>query len=382
MPFVDLKRQSRDFHDEYLRVIGSIIDRAAYTMGPELAAFEEAFARACGCDFAVGVSSGTDAVMLALLAAGVEAGDEVIVPANTFIATAEAVSHIGATPVFVDCQPETANIDPAKVEPALTERTSAIVPVHLYGQPADMDAILEIAARRGLIVVEDACQAHGALYRGRPVGSFGMAAAFSFYPGKNLGALGDGGAVTTSDPEIADALRLLRNHGQEDKYTHRVAGYCDRLHNLQAAVLLFKLERLSKWNAARRAAAATYDGLLAGIAGIDALSCRGDVEPVYHLYVVTVDDRDGVRERLASVGVETGIHYPIPLHLQPAYAHLGYVKGDCPVAERLAGRILSLPMFPEITREQIDYVVSSLEAVRSAVLDDELLREDRWQLRQ
>ena len=284
------------------------------------------------------------------------------VPVNTFIATAEAVSHIGATPVFVDCLADTANIDPSAVESAVTDKTTAILPVHLYGQPADMDAILAIASRRGLVVVEDACQAHGALYKGRPVGSFGAAAAFSFYPGKNLGALGDGGAVTTSAADIAAKLRLLRNHGQEDKYTHRLVGYCDRLHNLQAAFLLVKLRRLPGWNRARRAAAAMYDQQDAGLDAVDGIACRNDVEPVYHLYVVTVDGRDGVREELGSAGVESGIHYPIPLHLQPAYAHLGYEKGDFPAAEALADRILSLPMFPEITSEQIEYVTANLAA--------------------
>ncbi len=289
-------------------------------------------------------------------------GDEVIVPVNTFIATAEAVSHLGATPVFVDCQADTALIDPERIEPAITDKTRAILPVHLYGQPADMDAIMEIAARRGLVVVEDACQAHGARYKGRTVGSFGIAAAFSFYPGKNLGALGDGGAVTTSDPEVAKTVRLYRNHGQADKFTHQVIGYCDRLHNLQAALLDVKLRHLPAWNSARRAAAGMYDELLSDI-GVETLRCAPDVEAVYHLYVIKVDDRDDVRARLGEVGVDTGIHYPIPLHLQPAYAHLGNVAGDFPAAEDLTSRIISLPMFPELTRDQIEYVVESLGEV-------------------
>jgi len=362
VPFVDLKRQSAQLRDEYEPVLWSVIDRAAYSLGPELDQFEHEFAGFCDCDQAIGVSSGTDAVKLALLGAGVRPGDEVIVPVNTFIATAEAVSHLGATPVFVDCLADTALIDPERIEPAITGKTTAIVPVHLYGQPADMDAILEVAARRGLAVVEDACQAHGARYKGRVVGSLGVAAAFSFYPGKNLGALGDGGAVTTSDPEVAQTVRLYRNHGQEDKYTHRVIGYCDRLHNLQAALLGVKLRHLPAWNSARRAAARTYDELLR-TPDVQALRRDPDVEAVYHLYVVKVADRDDVRAKLGAVGVDTGIHYPIPLHLQPAYAHLGHAAGDFPAAEDLADHILSLPMFPEITRAQIEYVAENLQEV-------------------
>ena len=363
VPFVDLKRQAADLHDEFAQALWSVIDRAAYTLGPELEQFEREFAELCGTEHCVGVSSGTDAVKLALLGAGVGPGDEVIVPVNTFIATAEAVSHVGAKPVFVDCRPDTALIDPELIEPAVTDKTKAVLPVHLYGQPAEMDAILAIARRHGLAVVEDACQAHGATYKGRPVGSLGDAAAFSFYPGKNLGALGDGGAVTTSDAEIAERVRLYRNHGQEDKYTHRVIGYCDRLHNLQAALLTVKLRHLQEWNAQRRAAAARYRALLnGGSPGIRVVACRGDVEAVYHLFVVEVERRDQVRAKLGEAGVETGIHYPVPLHRQPAYAHLGYQAGDFPVAERLADRILSLPMFPEVSEEQIAYVVRSLEA--------------------
>jgi dTDP-4-amino-4,6-dideoxygalactose transaminase len=361
IPFVDLKRQAIDLRDDFAAVIWSVIDRAAYTMGPELKQFEQDFAALCDTAECVGVSSGTDAVKLALLGAGVQPGDEVIVPVNTFIATAEAVSHIGAVPVFVDCLADTALIDPDLVESAITPRTTAILPVHLYGQPADMEAILDIAARHCLAVVEDACQAHGATYRGRAVGSFGITAAFSFYPGKNLGALGDGGAVTTSDPEIAARLRLLRNHGQEDKYTHRVVGYCDRLHNLQAGLLSVKLKHLAEWNAQRREAARLYNACLAEeLPDVTTVTCRSDVEPVYHLFVVELDDRDDVRTRLGDLGVESGIHYPIPLHLQPAYGDLGYKAGQFPVAERLAGRILSLPMFPQLTREQVEYVVDAL----------------------
>jgi dTDP-4-amino-4,6-dideoxygalactose transaminase len=364
IPFVDLKAQGTELLEEFDAAFHSVVGRAAYTLGPEVAGFESAFAALCGCTRAVGVSSGTDALKLAYLAAGVCPGDEVVLPVNTFIATAEAVSHIGATPVFVDCLPETANIDPAKIEAACTERTRAIVPVHLYGQPADMDPILSLAAGRGIVVIEDACQAHGATYRDRPTGSMGAAAAFSFYPGKNLGALGDGGAVVTNDPRVADEVVLLRNHGQSDKYTHAVVGYCDRLHNLQAAFLSVKLPHLAAANEARREAAEHYDRLFASVPGVRPIGSRDDVEHVHHLYVVEVDDRDAARAALDAAEIESGIHYPVPLHLTPAYRGLGYSAGDFPVAERMAGRILSLPMHPYLTSEQIEYVA---EVLASAV---------------
>ena len=366
VPFVDLRAQARELHDEFFEVFESVTSRAAYTMGPELKEFEAEFAAFCEATHCVGVGSGTDAVRMALQVAGVGPGDEVVVPANTFIATAEAVSHLGATPVFVDCVEDTALMDVTQIEAAVTERTKAIVPVHLYGQPCDMDAIAAVAGRRGLAVVEDACQAHGARFKGRRVGSFGVAAAFSFYPGKNLGALGDGGAVTTQSDELREQLLLLRNHGQADKYTHSVVGWCSRLHNLQAGILGVKLAHLDAWNAARRRAAARYDELFASVDGVEPMRCGNDVEPVYHLYVVRVGERDAVRDKLGADGVESGIHYPLPLHLQPSYAGLGYGRGDFPVAERLAERILSLPMFPEITDEQIAYVVERLAAAVEA----------------
>ncbi len=366
VPFVDLRAQAQELREEYNTALWSVIDRAAYTMGPELKEFETAFAAYCEAAHCSGVSSGTDAVKLALRGAGVGHRDEVIVPVNTFIATAEAVSHIGATPVFVDCDPETALIAVDAIENAITRKTRAILPVHLYGQVADMDAIDAIASRHGLAVVEDACQAHGARYKGRRAGSFGIASAFSFYPGKNLGALGDGGAVTTSDPAVEEKVTLYRNHGQSDKYTHQVIGYCDRLHNLQAAVLAIKLRHLDDWNAARRAAAARYEDLLAAAgaaeAGIRTMTCSPDAEHVYHLFVVEANGRDEVREALMGDEVETGIHYPIPLHVQPAYEHLGYSGGQFPVAEGMAARILSLPMFPQITADQQEYVVECLVA--------------------
>jgi dTDP-4-amino-4,6-dideoxygalactose transaminase len=364
VPFVDLKGQGQKLLPEYQAALASIVDRAAYIMGPEMRDFEAAFAEFCACPHAVGVSSGTDALILAYRAAGIGPGDEVILPANTFMATAEAVTHVGGTPVVVDCLLDTANIDPAAVEAAVTPRTKAMVPVHLFGQPVDMDAVAAIAKKHGLAVIEDACQAHGATHRGRPTGSLGAIAAFSFYPGKNLGALGDGGAVTTADADMAERVRVLRNHGEKTKSNHTEVGYCFRLDNLQAAFLQIKLKHLPEWNRARRAAAKRYDQLLAEVPGVTPIVERPDVEAVYHLYVVQVDDRDAVRAKLDEVGVGTGIHYPVPIHLHAAYAHLGYKQGAFPVAERMAGRMLSLPMFPEITPEQIDYVVEHLaEAV-------------------
>ena len=362
VPFVDLRAQARELHDEFHEVFESVTSRAAYTMGPECTAFEEAFAAFVGTAHCAGVSTGTDAVRLALQAAGVGEGDEVIVPVNTFIATAEAVSHIGARPVFVDCLPDTANVDASLIEAAVTERTRAIVPVHLYGQPADMDAVFAVAGRHDLVVIEDACQAHGATYKGRSCGSMGLAAAFSFYPGKNLGALGDGGAVTTSSDEAIQTVKLLRNHGEFPKSVHSAVGYCDRLHNLQAGFLAAKLPHLPAWNEARRRAADRYDALLAGVPGVTPIAVRDDVVPVRHLYVVLVDDRDEVRKKLDADEIQSGIHYPTPLHLTPAYAHLGYGRGDFPVAEAMAPRLLSLPMFPELTDAQVEYVAERLAA--------------------
>lgn len=362
VPFVDLKTPGLELMDGFVEDLRDIVARGAYTLGPEVKDFESEFATYCGSSRALGVSSGTDALRLAYLAMGVGPGDEVIVPVNTFIATAEAVSHIGATPVFVDCLPDTANIDPAKIAAAVTGKTKAVVPVHLYGQPADMEGVLAIARSRGLAVVEDACQAHGATWRGERAGSIGDAAAFSFYPGKNLGALGDGGALTTSDDGLADRAALLRNHGQSDKYTHAVVGYCDRLHNLQAAFLRRKLPHLDAWNAARRRFASMYDAMLAPVDGVELLSTRPDVEPVRHLYVIQVEDRDGLRDALVAAGVECGIHYPVPLHLTPAYAALGYARGDFPVAERMAGRMVSLPMHPYLSEDDVRHVVSVVRA--------------------
>ena len=360
VPFVDLRAQYLSLKAEIDAAIQSVLDRSAFILGSEVEAFEAAFAAYLGVRHAVAVGSGTDALRLALEALGIGPGDEVITVPNTYIATCEAVSHTRAAFRWVEVDSRTYNMDPARLEAAITPRTRAVLPVHLYGQPADMAPIVELARRHGLRVIEDACQAHGARYRGRRVGTLGDAACFSFYPGKNLGAYGDGGAVVTDDDEVAERVRVLRNHGQKVKYLHLVEGYCHRLDNLQAAVLAVKLPHLDAWNAARRTHARLYDRLLAGVRGVVPPYVRPDVEHVYHLYVVQVPERDRVQAHLRAAGIETGVHYPIPLHQQPAYAHLGHGPQDYPLSAAAAPRLLSLPMYPELTGEQIQYVVDSL----------------------
>lgn len=361
IPFVDLQAQYRSIKEEVDAAIGRVLENASFVLGREVASFEDSFAEYTGARFCVGVSNGTAAIQLALMACGIGAGDEVIVPANTFFATAEAVSTAGATPVFVDADPVSYTIDVRQIESRITPRTRAVIPVHLYGQPADLDPILEIAARRNLIVIEDAAQAHGALYEGRRVGTFGSAACFSFYPGKNLGAYGEGGAVVTGDEEIARAVRRLRDHGSERKYHHDVIGYNFRLEGIQGAVLSVKLPFLDSWNALRREHAAAYNKLLAG-ADLMLPQEMSYARHVYHLYVVQAEERDELQKDLAEAGVQTGIHYPVPIHLQPAYAFLGYGRGSFPVTEGQASRVLSLPMFPELTDEQISIVAKSIHA--------------------
>ncbi|HZH92043.1 MAG TPA: DegT/DnrJ/EryC1/StrS family aminotransferase [Pyrinomonadaceae bacterium] len=359
IPFVDLQAQYRAIKREVDEAIGRVFENASFILGREVEAFEAAFAEYLGARFCIGVNSGTAAIQLAVTACGVGAGDEVIVPANTFFATAEAVSTAGATPVFVDADPVSYTIDADRIEAAITERTRAIMPVHLYGQSADLDPIFEIAARHGLAVIEDAAQAHGAHYKGRRVGARGRANCFSFYPGKNLGAYGEGGAVVTDDAEVARRVRLLRDHGSEQKYRHDIVGYNFRLEGIQGAVLGVKLKHLDGWNDLRRAHAARYGDLLSGMNRDGALTLPREMSyarHVYHLYVVQTDARDALQKRLAEAGVQTGIHYPVPVHLQPAYAALGHRAGDFPVAERQAARILSLPMFAELTDEQIGRV--------------------------
>ncbi|HEV2802851.1 MAG TPA: DegT/DnrJ/EryC1/StrS family aminotransferase [Pyrinomonadaceae bacterium] len=365
VPFVDLQAQYRAIKGEVDEAIGRVLENAAFILGREVEAFETAFADYLGARFCVGVNSGTAAIQLAVTACGVGAGDEVIVPANTFFATAEAVSTAGATPVFVDADPVSYTIDVNKIEAAISERTRAIMPVHLYGQAADLDPIFRIAARHNLVVIEDAAQAHGATYKGRRVGARGHANCFSFYPGKNLGAYGEGGAVVTNDAEVARQVRLLRDHGSERKYRHDIIGYNFRLEGLQGAVLGVKLKHLDDWNELRRAHAARYNDLLSGLNDNGALTLPREMDyarHIYHLYVVQTEARDALQQHLAAAGIQSGIHYPVPVHLQPAYASLGRRAGDFPVAERLAARVLSLPMFPELTAEQIERVA---ERVRS-----------------
>jgi dTDP-4-amino-4,6-dideoxygalactose transaminase len=361
VPFVDLQAQYRSIKAEVDAAVQRVLDTSAFILGREVEAFERAFAEYVGARECVGVSNGTAAIQLALQACGVGAGDEVIVPANTFFATAEAVSTAGATPVFVDCDPVTYNIAAGKIEEVINERTRAVIPVHLYGQPADLDAVFEVAERHNLIVIEDAAQAHGARHRGGRVGARGRAGCFSFYPGKNLGAYGEGGAVVTSDPEVARRLRMLRDHGSEQKYRHELVGYNCRLEGIQGAVLNVKLKYLDDWNALRRAHAARYRALLAPLAGSLTLPAEADyAEHVYHLFVVQTDGRDQLQRYLSAAGVQTGVHYPVPVHLQPAYAPLGHSEGDFPNAEAQAKRVLSLPMFAELTERQLKYVADAL----------------------
>lgn len=360
VPFVDLKAQYAAIREEVRAAIDRVLESAGFILGPAVAEFEEAFAAFCGTREAVGVSSGLDALRLALMAIDIGPGDEVILPANTYIATALAVSALGARPVLVDCDPRTYEIDPERIAAAITPRTRVIIPVHLAGQPAAMDAVLAIAARHGLAVIEDAAQAHGALYRGRPCGSLGLMGCFSFYPGKNLGAYGDGGAVTTNDLELAARLRRLRDYGQRVKCEHVEQGLNARLDALQAAVLNVKLRYLPAWNAARARHAETYRAMLEGVGDLAFQQRVPETTHIYHLFVVETDHRDALQQHLAERGIATGIHYPVPIHLQPAYAALGYRCGDFPAAERLARRMLSLPMYAELQPEQIAAVVAAV----------------------
>jgi len=364
VPFLDLRAQHRTIKDEILGMWSDILDSAYFVGGEHVEGLETEFAEAVGTKHAVAVNSGTDALRFVFLALGLEQGDEVVTVPNTFIATTESISQAGGTPVFVDVSPDTCNIDVSRIESAITSRTKGIVPVHLYGQCADMDPLLEIAERHGLWVVEDACQAHLAEYKGRKAGTMGAAAAFSFYPGKNMGACGEGGAITTDDAALAGKVRMLRDHGQAEKYHHDVEGYNGRLDAVQAAALRVKLRHLPEWNEARRAHAERYRELLTGAGGVELPSEPDWSLPVYHLFVVQVPQRERVIEALKQSGVATGLHYPLPLHLQNAYSHLGLGPGSFPVTETCAERILSLPMFPELTDEQIAYVCDCLrEAV-------------------
>lgn len=366
VPFVDLRAQYQALAGEIGAAVRGVMEHADFILGREVEEFEAEFAAYVGAKFAVGVGSGLDALELSLRACGVGPGDEVITTANTFIATVLAILRAGAKPVLVDMDPVTYNLSAEVLAAAVTPRTRAVMPVHLYGQPAEMQAILDIARRHHLAVIEDAAQAHGAKYQGKRVGALGDAGAFSFYPGKNLGAYGDGGLVATNDEAIAAKVRQFRNYGQTQKYHHVVAGTNSRLDTLQAAILRVKLRHLDQWNGLRRQHAAAYTARQAGLPVVPP-SVQPGVEHVFHLYVVQVDRRDEAQSALARKGVQTGIHYPIPVHLQGAVQSLGFREGQFPVTEAAAKRLLSLPMFAELTEAQLDYTVECLrEAVGAA----------------
>ncbi len=359
VPFLDLAAATRELRADIDKAIARVLDSGWYILGAETEAFEREYAAWVGAAHCVGVGNGLDALRLALMALGVGPGDEVIVPSNTYIATWLAVTEVGATPVPVEPREDTCNIDPEKVVAAITPRTRALLPVHLYGQPADLTALLAIANRYGLFVIEDAAQAHGARHDGQRIGAHGHAVAWSFYPGKNLGALGDAGAVTTNDPALAERVRVLGNYGSRRKYVNDVIGLNSRLDPLQAAVLRVKLQHLEAWNARRQRVAQRY---LEGLAGSALVlpTVRSGAEPVWHLFVIRSQERDALAARLASEGIQTLIHYPIPPHRQTAYASLGHAAGAFPLAERLADEVLSLPMGPHIEEAQVARVLEVL----------------------
>jgi dTDP-4-amino-4,6-dideoxygalactose transaminase len=379
VPFLDLKAQYRQIEHEVIPLVTEAMAKGAFIGGDHVIGFEKEFAEFCQSKFCVGVGSGTDALRFALMACGIGSDDEVITVPNTFIATTEAISQVGATATFVDVDEHTFTMDPEKLREFLKQKCDfdestnklinqstkrpvrAIIPVHLYGQPADMDEILQIAGKHNLVVIEDACQAHGAKYNDQAAGSLGTAGCFSFYPGKNLGAFGEAGAVVTQDEKMADKMRMIRDHGQQKKYHHEIEGYNGRLDAIQAGVLRIKLKRLKDWNQARREKAAYYSKSLKKISGVQIPFEADFATSVYHLYVILVDDRDGLQKFLSEKNISTGLHYPVPLHLQEAYTHFGYKKGDFPVSEQASDRLLSLPMFPELTNQQINYVVEAIK---------------------
>ena len=360
VPFLDLGLLHRDLKEEIVEEIADLVDSSAFTNGPQVREFEAAFAAYCGTEQCVGLASGLDALRLGLQAAGLERGDEVVVAASTFVATLEAVTQAGGRPVVVDATDEDYNLDPNAVEAALTERTRFLMPTHLYGQLADMQALVEIAERRGLVILEDACQAHGASRDGIAAGTAGLANAFSFYPGKNLGAFGDAGALVTDDEPLAARVRALREHGQTRKYVHEIEGWTARLDTIQAIVLLRKLPLLDRWNGERRAVAAKYDQRLAGIGDLRLPAVPEGSEPVWHIYAIRTAEPEELAGFLRERGIGTGRHYPDPVHLAPAYAFLGHQRGEFPVAEALASEVLSLPMFPGMTEQQVDTVVAAV----------------------
>ncbi len=359
VPFIDLKSQYETLKSEIWDSWQKILENTDFILGEEVKKFEEEFSEYLDIERGIGVASGTDAIHLALRAMGIGENAEVILQANTFIATAFAVSQAGAVPVFVDVNPETLQIEPDRVKEAISPRTKAIIPVHLFGMTAPVQEILNIADHYGLSVIEDACQSHGAEMNGKKAGSFAQLAAFSFYPGKNLGAYGDAGFVAVNDGELGKRIEMLRNYGQAEKFNHLHKGFNSRLDTLQAAVLRIKLRRLEEWNVNRRKVADYYRERLKNT-NVKLTKVPENCTPVYHLYIVRVSSRDKIREGLNASGIQTGLHYPCPIHLQPCYSELGYKKGDFPVAEEAAEQMISLPVFPEMTEEQVDYTTSKL----------------------
>jgi len=359
IPYLDLKAQYRSIKPEIDAALERVFDSGQFALGPEVAAFEQDFAKYCGTSECIALNSGTSALHLALLAAGVGRGAEVVTVPFTFVASVAAVEYAGAKPVLVDIDPRSFTMDPAAIEKAITSRTKAILPVHLYGQPADMDPIMEIARLHGLVVIEDAAQAHGAKYKGKPVGSLGDLACFSFYPGKNLGAYGEGGAVTTNNVELARTVRMLRDWGQDRKYHHVLRGFNYRMEGFQGAVLGVKLRHLEAWTEARRRIAEHYHQLLAN-SDVETPQEMPWAHHVYHVYTLRTEDRDGMQSALAEQGIQTGIHYPIPVHLQPAYADLDYGTGSFPRAEAAAKQVLSLPLYPELSDKAVTEVAAAV----------------------
>lgn len=360
VPFVDLKKQYENIKGDIHRALEQSLKQTQFILGSSVEDFEQEFAHYTQTQYAVGVASGTDALFLALKALDVGEGDEVITAANTFIATVLSISHVGAVPVLVDIDPKTHTLDALKIGPKITSRTKAIIPVHLYGQTAYMDPIIKIAKEHNLKVIEDACQAHGAEYKGKKAGSWGDIGCFSFYPAKNLGAYGDGGMVVTPDKNFYQKLKMLREYGQKSKYHHEIKGYNSRLDTLQAAILSVKLRYLDEWNESRRISAHLYTKLLSAskvITPAEASHCKH----VYHLYVIRTPKRDELKEYLEANDILCGIHYPVPVHLQPAFLDLGYKKGDFPITEKYAQEVLSLPMYPELTKHQIRYVAKKIK---------------------
>jgi dTDP-4-amino-4,6-dideoxygalactose transaminase len=363
IPFLNLKAQHQALKSEILAALSEVLDSTAFAGGAYVTKFEEEFAAYCDAKYGVGVGNGTDALWFALLALGIGPGDEVITVPNTFIATAEAITYCGATPVFIDVDEETYTMDPSLIERAITPRTKAIIPVHLYGQMADMEPIMAIARKHRLHVIEDACQAHGAKYKGRTAGSMGDVGCFSFYPGKNLGACGEAGACVTNNLELKNKMAMFRDHGQARKYFHSVIGWNGRMDGFQGAILSIKLKHLRAWTESRRSHARAYTQALSHVPGVLTPKEAAERQHVYHLYVLRVKNRDAVLKTLADRGVNCAIHYPVPLHLQEAYAGLGIKPGSLPIAEQCAKEIISLPMFPELTAGDINTVVREVAAV-------------------